>query len=79
MIGQLNSSKKYKLETYYIAVSIADRYLSKLATEKAVAPNLVCLATVAVLMAAKLEQPISPSFNKMILTRPTEKRCQVTK
>jgi hypothetical protein len=37
------------------------------------------LAVISVLMAAKLEQPISPSFNRMINLLPDEERKYVTK
>jgi len=37
------------------------------------------LAVISVLMAAKLEQPISPSFNRMINLLPEEERKYVTK
>jgi hypothetical protein len=37
------------------------------------------LAVISVLMAAKLEQPISPSFNRMINLLPDEERKYVSK
>lgn len=37
------------------------------------------LAVISMLMAAKLEQPISPSFNRMINLLPDEERKYVTK
>ncbi len=39
-------------------------------------PDLTCLALVVVLMAAKLEQPVSPSFNKMIALLPESKHIK---
>lgn len=39
----------------------------------------MALATVSVLMAAKLSQPISPSFNRMIGELPKEFKGSVTK
>ena len=56
----------YKHETMHLAGNIADRYLAYLARYGKKAPNLSALATIALLMAAKIEQPISPSFNRMI-------------
>ena len=53
LIHELHRQKEYKVETLHLAVSIADRYLA--AIQNAPRPNLVHLATVAVLMAAKLE------------------------
>ena len=58
--------KKYKTETLYHAVSLADRYLVNLAVEGRSSPCLITLAVVCTLMAAKLNQPIAPSFNRMI-------------
>lgn len=66
LIGYLNQKKEYKHDTYHIAVSILDRYLSRLAKSGRPAPELTTLCVVSMLMAAKLEQPISPNFNRMI-------------
>jgi len=41
--------------------------------------NLLPLAVISVLMAAKLEQPISPSFNRMINLLPDYEKKHVTK
>jgi len=56
----------YKQETMHLAGNIADRYLACLARSGKKAPNLNELAVITLLMAAKIEQPISPSFNRMI-------------
>ena len=66
LIEELGFMKDYKLETILIAVSLADRYLVNIAIKGEPAPCLIPLAVVCVLMAAKLEQPISPSFNRLI-------------
>ena len=58
--------KQYKRETLYLAVSLADRYLVYAAFSKKEPPCLVTLAVTCVLLAAKLEEPISPSFTRMI-------------
>lgn len=55
LIENLQQKKQYKLETLYLAVSIADRYLVNLAISDQAAPNLVNLAVVATLIAAKIE------------------------
>ena len=65
-IFALQQEKQYKIETVFTAVGIYDRYLSCIG-HFTFPRNKVCLlATVSILMAAKLEQPISPSFNRMI-------------
>ena len=58
--------KKYKVETLHTAVSLADRYLVKIIGQERNLPCLISLATVCLLMAAKLEENISPSFLRMI-------------
>ena len=66
LIEELAYMKDYKLETIFIAVSLADRYLVNIAIKGDPAPCLIPLAVVCVLMAAKLEQPVSPNFNRLI-------------
>jgi hypothetical protein len=58
--------KDYKTETLFVACSILDRYLDKVGWYNYPREQICLLATISILMAAKLEQPISPSFNKMI-------------
>ena len=72
IISQLHQIKTYQLETFYKAVSIADRYLASLARREKIeeAPSVVNLATLSVLVAAKLDQPISPSFTRMLTCLP---------
>lgn len=63
----------------HLAGSIADRYLACLARKGMKAPSLTMLATIALLMAAKIEQPISPSFNRMINLLPEKQRERISK
>lgn len=42
-------------------------------------PNLVNFATISILIAAKLEEAVSPSFNRMIGLLKVEQRLAVTK
>ena len=67
LIEEFANLKEYKLDTLYLAVSLADRYLVNIAVRGEKAPCLISLAVICILMAAKMEQPISPSFNRMIL------------
>lgn len=69
----------YKPETMHLAGNIADRYLSYLAHNGKRAPNMSVLATTVILMAAKIEQPISPSFNRMINFLPESQKARVNK
>ena len=65
LLEELNFLKRYKEETLYLALSIADRYLVRVTVAQTVPPCLITLAVVATLIAAKIEQPISPSFVRM--------------
>lgn len=65
-IFDLHIKKEYKIETLFIAVSIFDRYLQHVGHWNHPRDQVCSLATICMLMAAKLEQPISPSFVRMI-------------
>lgn len=60
-------------------MSVADRYLTILATQGKKAPNLIQLATVSLLMAAKMYQHMNPCFDMMIERLPNLLRKQVTR
>ena len=79
LIEELVFLREYKLETIFIAVSLADRYLVSIAVKKERAPCLITLAVISVLMAAKLEQPIAPSFTRMILVLYDNHKIQLKK
>ena len=66
LIEDLSSIKQYKVETLYLANAIADKYLVNIAIQGSKVPCLITLAVTSLLMAAKIEQPISPSFTRMI-------------
>ena len=72
MIKRIHKLKEYREETFFVAVSLADRYLVHIAVMAIPLPSLSTLAVTVILMAAKLEQPISPSFVRM--TRLAEKQ-----
>jgi len=56
-----------------------DRFLAQLSVENKVSPNHTSLACVSLLIAAKLEEPISPSFKKMIKLLPIDLQAETTK
>ena len=62
---EIHRLKNYREETLYLALSIADRFLAKLLENGESSPCLIHLAFVSILMAAKLEEPIQPSFKRM--------------
>ena len=66
LIEDLHGKKNYKEETLFLAVSIADRYLVNLCVQKKQPPCLTSLAVISLLLGAKLEQPMHPSFNIML-------------
>ena len=66
LIEDLHSKKNYKEETLFLAVSIADRYLVNLCVQRKQPPCLTSLAVISLLLGAKLEQPMHPSFNIML-------------
>ena len=66
LIEEIHRLKEYKEETFYTAVSLADRYLVYLTVSNQQPPCLIRLAIITCLMAAKLDQPISPSFKRMM-------------
>jgi hypothetical protein len=79
LIQNLHKAKEYKEETLHLAGSIADRFLASLASKNQEVPDLIALSTICLLLAAKLEQPMSPSFLRMINLLPEDQRQKVTK
>lgn len=77
-IFDLHMKKDYKEETLFIALGIFDRYINILNGNFA-KEETTALATISVLMSAKLEQPISPSFTRMINLLNAEEKKKITK
>lgn len=71
-ISELHEQKAYKIETLFVAISIFDRYIL---ADNHKQSNLGCVAIVSLLIAAKLEQPVVPSFELILDLVPT---CQLT-
>ena len=63
LIEILNKKKSYKLETFFLAVNVADRYLSALAKQGSEAPSHVLLALTAIMIAGKSNESLRPSFD----------------
>lgn len=49
-----------------MAAGIFDRYMNIVGYQNFPREDVIILSTISMLMAAKLEQPISPSFSRMI-------------
>ena len=62
----LHRRKGYRFETLFAAQNIFDRYLNMVGHWTMPDKKYVLLATISILMSAKLEQDTSPSFNRMI-------------
>ena len=78
-IFALHEQKGYKPVSLFVAAGIFDHYIAMAGLEHFRNSNVLHLAVISVLMAAKLEQPISPSFNRMINLLPDDERAHVTK
>jgi len=65
-IFYLHKEKEYKIETLFTAAGIFDRYINIVGIDNFPRENVIILSAISMLMAAKLEQPISPSFSRMI-------------
>lgn len=78
-IFSLHEQKGYKPESLFVAAAIFDHYIMMMGVHVFRPAQVLHLAVISVLMAAKLEQPISPSFNRMINLLPDEERKYVSK
>lgn len=79
IVQDLTKKKEYKQETMHLAGNLADRYLSIVLPQGKPLPSLFALGATVMLMAAKLEQPISPSFNRMLALLPASEQARITK
>ena len=64
LIEKLGEIKEYSIDTFFLAVSLLDRYLANVAVEERVS-CLGSLAVTCLLIAVKLEEPVTPSYNNM--------------
>jgi len=78
-IFDLHAKKDYKPETLFIAQGIFDRYLYMTGVENVPKTEVVSLSVISMLMSAKLEQPISPSFARMINLLTDEEKALTSK
>lgn len=75
----LAREKEYKNETIFMAANIFDRYLQHVGHWQFPVKQVVSLFTVSMLLAAKIEQPIQPSYNRMIKLLNKKEKQMVTK
>ena len=64
LMEKLGEIKEYTIDTFFLAVSLLDRYLATVTPTKRV-KCLGSLAVTCLLIAVKLEEPVSPSYNNM--------------
>ena len=79
LIENIHSQKKYRIETLYLAVNIADRYLIKTFGMSKPVPNLVLLALTSIMIAAKAGQPLKPSYALTASMLPESLQSMVSK
>lgn len=70
VIVYLHKAKKYRHETYFIAVGLFTRFLNRTGPEMEISLNM--LAIVSLIIAAKINEPLSPSISKIIDLLQTE-------
>ena len=66
LMQEIHRIKRYAIQTLFLACSIIDRFLQKLIEMNAEAPHLVLLGTVGLMIAAKLNEHMMPSFELTI-------------
>ena len=66
LLQELAFFRNYRIETLFLAVNLADRFLVYMQQAREKAPNLVILTVTTFLLAAKVEQTVQPSFNRII-------------
>ena len=62
LIEQISHIKEYGEETLFLAVNIADRYLALMAVLHNQTPSLIELAVISIMLAAKMNEHLSPSY-----------------
>ena len=58
--------KGYRPETLFLAINIADRYLALMAVFHNMTPSLIELGVISILLAAKINEHLSPSYYNLI-------------
>ena len=66
VIESLHDTKGYKLETLYLAVRLADRFLAHRIGNEEPKPCLLTLPVTCLIIAAKIHEEMSPSVPRML-------------
>ena len=67
LMEKLHLIKGYRENTLYLAVNIADKYLSTSAKKAMPAPDIVTLGVVSLLLAAKMNESMKPNLSNMVI------------
>ena len=65
LIENICNLKGWRMDTLFMAVSITDNYIAKIIEEGHETPCLITIAVTSTLIAAKLEQTVTPHFAYM--------------
>ena len=77
-LQEIHRIKGYSIDTFFLACSIIDRFLQELTERREEAPHLALLATVSLMIAAKLSEPVKPCFEYTIRILPPSLRKKIT-
>ena len=66
-IFDLHEKKSYGMESLFTAANIFDRFIIKNDLKNLTKPQLVSLTTISVLLSAKLLEPLTPNFTRMMI------------
>ena len=77
-LQEIHRIKGYSIDTFFLSCSIIDRFLQKLTVIGEEAPHLALLATVSLMIAAKLSEPVKPCFEYTIRILPPSLRKKIT-
>ena len=66
LMEDINTLRGYKLDTFFLASSIADHFLEQLYSQGEKAPNLIILSITCLFIAAKMEQPVCPILANLV-------------
>ena len=79
LIETIHSEKSYRVDTLFLAVNIADRYLANLSARGKPSPGLVLLAVTSIMIAAKARQPLKPLYSLTVRVLPKILQQKVSK
>ena len=70
LIEIVSTRKDYQIETFFLAVNIADRYLRTLTSKGITAPSHVLLGITVLIIAGKANESVRPCFEYTAMILP---------